>query len=105
VCQAKAAQMPPNRDAVGFHALDFPQFDQQFIKGQIALFPDPAPDPICRASQLAMPTTIALLPRLKRPCLPLQDDHVVHELDRNAKTRRRSPVRMAFLNKINDPPT
>jgi len=105
VRQAKAAQMPPNRDTVGFHALDFPQFDHQLIKGQITLFPDPTSDPVCHPRQLAMPTTIALLLGLKRPCRPLQDDHVVHELDRNAKTRRRSPVRMAFLNKINDPPT
>jgi len=42
MCQAKAAQMPPNRDAVGFHALNVPQFDHQRVKGQAALFPDPA---------------------------------------------------------------
>ena len=61
VRQAKAAQMPPNRDTVGFHALDFPQFDHQLIKGQITLFPDPTSDPVCHPRQLAMPTTVALL--------------------------------------------
>jgi len=42
VCQAEAAQMPPNRDAVGLDALDFPKFDHQLIEGQAALFPDRA---------------------------------------------------------------
>jgi len=42
VCQAEAAQMPPNRDAVGVDALDFPKFDHQLIEGQAALFPDRA---------------------------------------------------------------
>ena len=55
VCQAKVAQMPPNRDTVGLDALDFPQFDHQFIKGKVALFPDPAPDPVRHASQPCPP--------------------------------------------------
>jgi len=97
--------MPPNRDTMGLDALDLPQFDHQFIEGQVALFPDPAPDPACHPRQLAMPTTIALLFGLKRPGHPLQDNHVVHELDRNPELRRRSPVRVAFLNKINNPLT
>ena len=42
VCQSEAAQMPPNRYAVGLDALDFPQLDHQLIEGQVALFPDRA---------------------------------------------------------------
>jgi len=97
--------MPPDRDAVGFDALNLPQFEHQFIKGQTALFPDPAQGPGRRASLLAMPTPVALLLGRKRPCRPLQEYHVVHELDRNPELRRRSPVRVAFLDKMNNPPT
>ncbi len=46
VCQAETAQMPPIRDAVGLDALDLTKFDNQFIKLQVALFLDPAPDPV-----------------------------------------------------------
>ena len=105
VCQAQTAQMPPNRNTVGFDALDLTKFDHQFIKGQVALFHDPASDPIRHASQFAMTTTVALLLGLKRPGGALQEHHVIHELDRNPELRRRSPVRVTFLNKINDPLT
>ena len=105
VCQAEAAQMPPNRDAVGFHALDVTEFDHQLIEGQVALFLDPAPDPACYASQFTMPTTVTLLFSLKGPGGALQKYHVVHELDRNPELRRRSPVRVTFLDKINNSPT
>ena len=81
------------------------QFDNQFIKGQVVLFLDPTSDPVRHPRQLAMPTTVALRLGRKRPCRPLQEDHVLHELDRNPELRRRSPVRVTFLNKINDPPT
>jgi hypothetical protein len=50
VCQAKAAQVPPDRGTVGLDALDLTQFDHRFIKGQVALFRDPARDPATRAS-------------------------------------------------------
>ena len=97
--------MPPNRNTVGFDALDLTKFDHQFIKGQVALFHDPASDPIRHASQLAMPAAIALRLGFKRAGHPFQDDHVVHELDRNPELNRRSPVRVTFLNKINNPLT
>lgn len=105
VCQAKAAQTPPNRDTVGIDALDLTKFDNQFIKGQVALFLDPGFDPVRHASQLAMPTTVALLLGLQRSGGTLQKHHVIHELDRNPELRRSSPVRVTFLNKINDPLT
>ena len=65
MCQAKAAQVPPDRAAVGLNPMLRTQFDHQFIKGQVTLFPDPAPDPVRNARQLALPTPIALLPGLK----------------------------------------
>jgi hypothetical protein len=70
VCQAKAAQMPPNRDAVGFHALDVPQFNHQLVKSQAALFPDPAQGPICDADSLPCPPPL--------PCFLASRDPVVY---------------------------
>ena len=49
-----------------------PQFDHQFIKGQVTLFLDPPPDPDRHAHQLAMPTPVALRLGLKRPRGALQ---------------------------------
>lgn len=60
MCQAEAAQVPPDRDAVSLNAMPVTQLGHQFIKGQVALFLDPASNPICHASQFAMPTTVAL---------------------------------------------
>ena len=105
MCQAETAQVSPDRGAVGFDALDVTEFDHQLIEGQVAFFLDPAPDPICHASQFTMPTTVALLFGLKGPGGALQKYHVVHELDRNPELRRRSPVRVTFLDKINNSPT
>ena len=105
MCQAKAAQVPPDRAAVGLNPMLRTQFDHQFIKGQVALFPDPAPDPVRNASQLAMPTPVARLLGLQRSRRTLQKHRVIHELDRNPEPRCRSPVRVTFLNKINNPPT
>jgi len=42
---------------VGFDALDVTEFDHQLIEGQVAFFLDPAPDPICHASQCTMSFT------------------------------------------------
>ena len=52
--------------------------------------------------QLAMDLT-ALRFRLKRPCLSLQLDHVIPELDRHTEMRRRGAVRVAFFHEINNP--
>lgn len=94
--------MPPNRDAVGFDTLDVPQFGHQFIKGQIALFRDPPLYPIRHTRQFAEPTPIALGLGLKRPGRPLQEDHVIHELDRNPELSCRGTVRVTFFDKVND---
>jgi hypothetical protein len=48
-----------------FDVVDVTQFNHQFIKGQVALFLDPASNPICHASQFDMPATVALLFGLK----------------------------------------
>ena len=63
------------------------------------------PDPTRHANQLAMPTPVALRLGLKRPGGALQKHHVIHQLDRNPELRRRSPVPVTLLNKINNPPT
>jgi len=52
-----------------------------------------------------MPATIALQPGPGAPGGALQQHHVVREHDRNPGLRRRTPVRAAFPDKINDPPT
>ena len=105
VCQAKAAQVPPDRGAVGLDPMLRTQLDYQFIKGQVTLFLNPASDPVRHASQLAMPAAVALPPGLKGPGGALQKHHVIHELDRNPEPRCRSPMRVTFFNKINDPLT
>ena len=97
--------MPPNRDAVGFHALNVTEYDQQLVEGQVALFLDPAPDPACHASQFTMPTTVTRLFGLRGSGGALRKYHVVHELDRNPELRRRRPMRVTFLDKINNSPT
>ena len=65
VCQTEAVQVPPDRAAVGRNTLQIAQFDDQFIKGQVALFPDPAFEPVRHAGQLAMPSPVALRLGLK----------------------------------------
>ena len=52
--------------------------------------------------QLAMALTAVRL-RLKRPCLSLQLDRVIHELDRHTEMRRRGAVRVAVFHEINNP--
>ena len=54
VCQAKAAQPPPDRDAVGLDPMPLAQFGHQFIQRQVALLLDPAFDPTRHARQLAV---------------------------------------------------
>ena len=52
--------------------------------------------------QLAMALT-AVRFRLKRPCLSLQLDRVIHELDRHTEMRPRGTVRVAVFPEINNP--
>ena len=49
-----------------------------------------------------MPAAVALRFGPKRPGRLLQQDHIVHELDRNPELRRCSPVAVTFLNKLDD---
>ena len=117
VCQAKAAQIPPNRDTVDFYALDVPQFDHQLMKGQISL------SLIRRPIQAATPDSLQcppLLPCLLASCDPAVRFNIIVSFTNLIETRncaafaialepmaRRwlTPVRVTFLNKINDPPT
>ena len=100
--QAEAAQMPPDRDAVGLDAMPVPQLDHQFIQRQIALLLNPAFDPTRHAREFAMPAAITLRLGLQRAGRPLQKHNVIDKLDRNPELRRWSPVAVTFLNKIND---
>lgn len=102
VRQAKAAQVPPDRDTVGLDAMTVTQFNHQFIQRQVALLLDPALDPTRHASQLAVPTAVALGFGHQRSGPELQKHHVVHKLHRNPELRRRSPMRVTFPNEIND---
>lgn len=65
---------------------------------QIALFLQPLANPRLIRANLA-PARIALPLRRKRTGLALEAHHVVDELDRNPEMRRRSAVRIAFLDK------
>jgi hypothetical protein len=102
VCQAKGTQMPPDRDAVDIDAVPITKFDHKFIKRQVALLLDPLRDPTRHARQLAMPAPTALGLGIKRSGPALQQHHVVDKLDRHTELRRRSPMRVTFLNEIND---
>ena len=102
VCQAKATQPPPDRDTVDIDAVPITKFDHQLIKRQVAFLLDPLLDPTRHARQLAMPAPTALGLGLKRSGCALQEHHVVHKLDRNTELRRRSPMRVTFLNEINN---
>jgi len=105
VCQIEAAQPPPDRDALRLDPKPVAQFDQRFIKVQVTPFIDPPPDPVHHACQFAVPAAVALWLGLQRAGQAFQDHHDIYELDRNPELRRRSPMRVAFRNKINDPPT
>jgi len=83
LCQAEAAQVPPDRGAVRLNAVPVTQFHHQFIQRQVALFLDPALDPARHACQLAMPAAVALRLGIKRPGPALQQHHVVDKSDGN----------------------
>ncbi len=98
----EAAQPPADPDTVRLDPRVAAQMDHQFIKRQVALLLDPPRDPVHYARQLAKPAAVALRLGFKRPRPALRQDHVVHKLDRNKKLSRRRPMRMTFLNKINN---
>ena len=102
VCQIEPAQAAPDRDAVDLDPRPLAQFGHQFVKGQVALFRDPAGNPVHHARQLAVPAAVALELGFQRTRLALQDDHVVHELDRNPELRRCGPMRVTLFDKVND---
>lgn len=103
MCRIKPAQAAPDRDAVDLDPGPLARLGHRFVKGRAALFGDPARDPAQHASQLAVSAAIALGLGFQRTRLALQDGHVVHDLDRNPEPRRCRPVRVTFLDEINDP--
>ncbi len=105
VCQPKLAQVPPDRNPMGFAPMFVLQLDRPFIRGQAVLFLDPASDTVSHAGGLAMPTTTGLLLGRQRSGSARQKNHVIHEPDRNPELRHRNPVRVALFNKTNDPMT
>lgn len=84
------------------HLVCFGYLQYQIIKCQIRLRVHPTLDPVSQTSELAMSASIALRTRLQPACLAFQDHHVVHELHRNPKPRRRGPMRMTFFNERDD---
>ena len=102
--QGRADAAKP-RHGGGIDALGLTPVDNQAFKGHVARFPDPAPDPVRHARQLAMPATVALLPGLRRSGAALQKHPVIPDLDRHPDLRCGSPVRVAFNTEINDPLT
>ena len=97
--QAEAAQDAPDRDAVNFDTMTIRHLQHQIIQGQIRLCQHPRFDPAPKTGQLTVPATIALRARHQTTCFTLQDHHVVDELHRNPKVRRRCTVGMPFLHK------
>lgn len=102
VCQARAAQPPPDRHTLDIDAVPITKFDQPVIKCQVAFLLDPLLDPTRHARQLAMPAPTALGLGLKQSGCALQEYNVVHKPDRNTELRRSSPMRVTFLNELND---
>ena len=92
----------PHGRTINFDAAFTPQGGDKFIQRHIRFAFDLATHPVMGTRQLAMAST-TLRFRLKRPCLSLQLDHVIHELDRHTKMRRRGAVRVAFFHEINNP--
>jgi len=99
MCQAEAAERTPDRHAMDRHLVRFGDFQHQVIQRQIGFGLHSRLQPASQTTQLAMAATIALGARLQPTSLAFQNDHVVHELHRNPKPRRRRPMRMTFFNK------
>lgn len=79
-------------------------FQHQIIQRQVWLGLHPRFQPASQTAQLAMPATIALHAWLQPAGLAFQNDHVVHELHRNPKPRRRRSVRVALFNECDNAP-
>ena len=98
MCQAKTAERTPDRHTMDPHLVCLGDLQHQIIECQIRLRVHPTLDPVAQTSELAMSASIALGTRLQPACLAFQDHHVIHELHRNPKPRRRGPMRMIFFN-------
>jgi hypothetical protein len=80
------------------HAAVGGQFCRQFIDREIGPDGEPTLRPILDAGELATPRIA--LPFWREPSsLTLEPNHVIDELDRNAKPPRRLGMRVALLDK------
>ena len=102
MCQAEAAERPRDRYAVDRHLVRLGDFQHQIVQRQIGFGLHPRLQPGSQTGQLAMPAAIALGARLQPARLAFQNDHVVHELHRNPKPRRRRPMRMALFDECDN---
>ncbi len=99
MCQAEATQGTPDRNAMDCDTMTIRHLQHQIIQGQIRFCQHPRFDPTPKTGQLAMAAAVALRARLQTTCFTLQDHHVVDELHRNPKPRRRRTVGIPFLHK------
>lgn len=77
-------------------------FQHQIIQRQVWLGLHPRFQPASQTAQLAMAAPVPLRAWLQPTGLPFQNDHVIHELHRNPKPRRRRPMRMTFFNECDN---
>jgi len=97
MCQAEAAERPPNRHPMDSHLMRLGDFQHQIIQRQIGFGIHPRLQPASQTTQLAISAAIALGTRLQPTRLAFKNDHVIHELHRNPKPRCRRTVRMALF--------
>lgn len=81
------------------------KFGNQLINREIAFLVDSPFEPVPYGGELPMIAAMALALGRKRTGLAFQLHHVIDELDRHAKVRGRSTVRVALINKVNNSPT
>ena len=86
MAEAEPVQPPADRSAVDAQAVSHLEFGADLVQRQVGLASKPIPQPICKRGQLATPT-VALRQASKPAALPLQFDHVVHELRRHPEVQ------------------
>ena len=81
------------------------QLHAQFIQGQLTAFRYPGTKPDLHTLIFAVMPAVPLPLRFKRTRLAAKHDQVVHKTRRNTEVARRRPVRVPFVNKINNSTT
>ncbi len=96
--QAKPLQQAPNRRALHIDAAFLPQGCDQLVKRRCGLAFKAGANPFMAPRKLAM-TAPTLRLGFQRARFPFQPNHVVDELDGNAKTPGRLGVCIALFDK------